>query len=470
MVFIFFGRRPVPGLTPGRFDGDLTGNLRYNDKKTSNYSPEMTGYAQAISADKPKSATQGYAPETGRYIGNHHDTGMAGAAPAALDQVARGIAGNRSSSRLTDAINSGQGTLGNRSFMQFVGAAQQQTRAPDADNGSEPLQMMWHNPGRRALAPSMSASVFRPGGASRTRPGPVSHLPLNPRRNVWDKDIVFGVEHLDTQDLAIKLEASTNAAIARHRFRYFNKPVPPKFGDTFLWSKGVFNFADRNKLKRRDLPYMAYAREAIATALARGGEINWALGHLDFDKVFAELFRVETEYGTDPVKYMAEVSFPDLLGRRGKYIDARTGEEVAVPQINLSNPSEDTLEELDRFSERVKNGEIKDVTPFQPRITTTEIIGFLMGDERKYLDKTSFFDARHREADQAKFVSAFSGVLDQLLARKPEIGPDNKYKLEQSVYRPLDWYTGFPCGQCNAVFRVGRELEDHWKSFPGHRP
>ena len=354
--------------------------------------------------------------------------------------------------------------------MQFVGDAQQQTRGPGADSGHDPLQMMWPNLGRRAFSPLQTASAFRPGGASRTRPGPAAMLPLNPRRHVWDRDIVFGAEHPDTQDLAIKLEASTNAAIARQRFRYFNKPVPPGFGDTFLWSERVFNFADRNKLKRRDLPYMAYAREAITTALARGGSISWALGHLDFDKVFAELFRVETEYGTDPVRYMAEVSFPDLVDRRGKFIDARTGDEVIEPQVHLSNPSEDVLEELEKFGERVKNGEIIDVTPFQPRITTTEIIGFLMGDERKYLDKTSFFDARHQEADRAEFVSAFSGVLDRLLARKPEIGPDNEYQLEAPVYRPLQRYTGFPCAQCDAVFAFGWKLEEHWKSFPGHRP
>ncbi len=430
----------------------------------------MTKCAQPASVNRPKPGSRGCAPGAAGLAGTHRDAPKAEALPAALEQVAQGITGRRPSAGLMDAVNTGQGALGNRRFMRFVGGAQQQTRAPGADSGDEPLQMMWPNLGRRALTPLTGASVFRPGGALRTRPGPVAGLPLNPRRNVWDRDIVFGAEHRDTQDLAIKLEASTNAAIARQRFRHFNKPVPPGFGDTFLWSERVFNFADRNKLNRRDLPYMAYAREAITTALARGGSINWALGHLDFDKVFAELFRVETEYGADPVRYMAEVSFPDLVDKRGKFIDARTGEEVVEPQVHLSNPSEDVLQELEKFAERVKNGEIIDVTPFQPHITTTEIIGFLMGDERKYLEKTSFFDARHREAERAEFVSAFSGVLDRLRARRPEIGPDNEYRLEAPVYRPLDVYTGFPCGQCSAVFRVGWELEEHWKSFPDHRP
>ncbi len=426
----------------------------------------MTIHTQATGLNKLNSGARGHFPETGAHTGNHHDAGMAGDAPAALGQVAQRLLDNGSSAGLMDAINTSQGTLGNRHFMRFIEAAV----APVSDPGNEPLQMMWSNLGRRVVNPLMGASVFRPGGTSRTRPGPVANLPLNPRRNAWDKDIVFGAEHPDTQDLAIKLEASTNAAIPRQRFRYLNKPVPPGFGDTFLWSEKVFNFADRNKLNRRDVPYMAYAREAIATALARGGKINWALGRLDFGKVFAELFRVESEYGTDPVRYMAEVSFPDLVDRRGKYIDARTGEEVAEPMINLSNPSDDVMEELDRFSERAKNGEIKDVTPFQPLITTTEIIGFLMGDERKYLDETSFFDARHQEAERTEFVSAFSGVLDRLLARRPEIGPGNEYQLEAPVYRPLDQYSGFPCGQCTAVFKFGWELEEHWKSFPGHRP
>ena len=429
----------------------------------------MTEYAQAIHFNRPGSATQGHAPGMSRHIGTHHDAVQADAVPGALEQVAQEIAGNRRSAGLMDAINAGQSALGNRSFMQLAGAAQRQACAPDADSGNEPLQMMWPNLGRRSFAPLMSASVFRPGGASPTRPGSVSRLPLNPRRNVWDKDILFGMDHRNTLELAIKLEASTDSIIDRFRFRNLDKPVPPGFRYAHLWSKSGYGFADRNKLKRRDLPYMAYAREAIATALARGGNITWALGHLDFDKVFAELFRVETEHGTDPVRYMAEVSFPELMEKHGKYIDARTGEELTMPRINLNNPVDDDLEAVEKFEERVKNGEIKNIATFQPLITTTEIIGFLMGDERKYLDKTSFFDARHQETDRAEFVSAFSGVLDQLLARKREIGPDNEYKLEAQVYRPLDLYSGFPCGQCDTVFKYQRELEEHWKSFPGHR-
>ena len=81
------------------------------------------------------------------------------------------------------------------------------------------------------------------------------------------------------------------------------------------------------------------------------------------------------------------------------------------------------LKEFEKFNERVKNGEIIDIATFKPLITTTEIIGFLMGDERKYLDKTAFFDARHQEADRGEFQAAFSGVLDQLMARRGEIGP-----------------------------------------------
>ena len=68
----------------------------------------------------------------GRQRGKQADAGPAGAVPAALEQVAQGIAGKRPSAALTDAINTGQGALGNRAFMQFVGAAQQQARTPDA--------------------------------------------------------------------------------------------------------------------------------------------------------------------------------------------------------------------------------------------------------------------------------------------------------------------------------------------------
>ena len=400
--------------------------------------------------------------------------------PAAMHSAAMGMTGAHGPFQFRQAVDTAQAQIGNRALMNHVGrlhglhahqvAGGPTGVMPGTDSGNDPLQMMWRNPGRRALSPLMSASLFRPGVAAQQRPGPGRNLSLSPRRNIWDKDILFGVDHGDTLDMAIKLEASTDSIVARHRFGYFNKRPPPGFNEAHLWDKPGYGFADRNKLKRTDLPYMAYAREAIATAMERGGNIFWALGHLDFDQVFAELFRVATEHGTDPVRYMAEVTFPELLEKHGKYIDVRTGDAVAVPRMNLSNPVDADLKAFEEFNERVMYGEVKDISTFKPLITTTEIIGFLMGDERKYLDKTSFFDASHQEADRGEFLAAFSGVLDQLLARKPEIGPDNEYKLETSVYRPLDWYTGYPCGHCSEIFRVKRELEEHWKSFPGHRP
>ena len=81
--------------------------------------------------------------------------------------------------------------------------------------------------------------------------------------------------------------------------------------------------------------------------------------------------------------------------------------------MDLNLPHEDDLIAVEKFQERLKKGEIKNITPFQPLIrTTAEIIGFLMGDERKYLDKTLFFDARHQKAEQVDFLSAYYSVLD----------------------------------------------------------
>ena len=114
------------------------------------------------------------------------------------------------------------------------------------------------------------------------------------------------------------------------------------------------------------------------------------------------------------------------------------GEKVKEPVVDLNMPHEDDLIAVEKFQERLKKGEIKNITPFQPLITTAEIIGFLMGDERKYLDKTLFFDARHQKAEQVDFLSAYYSVLDQLLLRQAEFSPENAYKLEQPVYRPLD--------------------------------
>ena len=331
-----------------------------------------------------------------------------------------------------------------------------------------PIQMMWPALARQGLSPAKRTSMLRSGGTSLMRPDMFRNLFLSPKRYDWNKDILFGPDNNDTLDLAIKQEAATDSAIHIRRFDNFNKQPPPGFSAGHLWDKGAFNFADRSQLKRRDRPYMDYAREAIATAMSRGGNIYWALGRLNFDKVFSDLFRTQKEYGTDPVEYMAKVSFPELMDKHGKFVDANTGEEVKIPEIDLNTVTREDIEEKDKFSERVEKGEIKEVTPFQPLITTTEIIGFLMGDERKYLDKTTFFDARHCQADQAYFLSAFYDVLTQLRARQPELGQENDYKLEQSVYRSLDKYTGFPCSHCGEIFRAFWELEKHWKDFPRH--
>ena len=344
--------------------------------------------------------------------------------------------------------------------------AEVRTSSPTAD---APVQMMWPALARRGLSPVKRASMLRSGGSPLTRPGMLRNLLLSPKRYDWNKDILFGPDNSDTLDLAIKQEAATDSAIHKAKFSKFNKTPPPGFSPGHLWDKGAFNFADRSQLSRRDRPYMDYAREAITTAMARGGHIYWALGRLDFDKVFSDMFKIEMEYGTDPVKYMAEVSFPELMDKHGKFVDANTGEEIKPPPFDFNMPTMEDAKAADEFDERVEKGEIKNVTPFQPLITTTEIIGFLMGDERKYLDKTTFLDARHHKADQADFLPAFYNVLAQLRARQAELGPANDYKLEQLVYRPLDMYTAFPCSHCGEIFSIIRLLEEHWEELPAHR-
>ena len=112
----------------------------------------MTKWAQPTSVNKPKPGIRGYAPRAAGLTGTHRDAVKAEALPAALEQVAQGIPGKRPSAGLMDAVNTGQGAMGNRRFMRFVEGVQQQTRAPGADSGNAPLQMMWRNPGRRGIA------------------------------------------------------------------------------------------------------------------------------------------------------------------------------------------------------------------------------------------------------------------------------------------------------------------------------
>ena len=92
--------------------------------------PNMGRLTQAF--DNTEELAGHSAPEAGRQIGSQFDIGQAGAVPAALDQVAQGILGSGSPAGLMDAINAGQSALGNRSFMQFVEAAQQHGPAADA--------------------------------------------------------------------------------------------------------------------------------------------------------------------------------------------------------------------------------------------------------------------------------------------------------------------------------------------------
>ena len=400
---------------------------------------------------------------------------------AALHAVTRGITEGQRLLRFKCAVDTLQGQIGNRAFMNYVDgqyrrhahqvAGRPTTVTPGADSGNGPLQMMWPGLARRGLPALMNRTARNRDRASQIKPAPGRNLVIRPvgRHQAWHKDILFGVNAPATLQLAVKQEAATDSAIPKPMFTLVDRHPPYDFPAGHLWDKGAYGFADRDQLERRDVPYMAYAREAIATALARTGKIFWALGHLHFESVFSDLFRVQAEYGQDPVRYMAEVSFPDIMDRSGKYIDTRTGDEVEKPAVNPSMPMEEDFIAENTFMERVKKGEIKNITPFQPLITTIEIIGFLMGDERRYLDRTSFFDTHHQEVDKAGFLSDFSGVLEQLQGRQAELGTENDYKLEQSVYRPLDRYSRYPCGQCSAVFRFRWELEGHWKSFPDHK-
>ena len=340
---------------------------------------------------------------------------------------------------------------------------------PVSGGGNGPVQMMWPDLARHRLPALMSMFALRSGGESRIRPGPGRNLLLNPRRHVWNKDILFGANYLDTLYLAIKQEAATDSAISRSLFKNLGRDFPANFPVSHLWDRSAFGFANRDQLMRRDRPYMDYVREAIVSAMARRGNLYWALGHLDFNNVFSDLFRIQDEYGQDPVKYMAEVSYPDLMDKHGKYIDASTREDVKRPQLDIMGASPGELEAFEEFHRLVEQGRIVNVTPFQPLITTAEIIGFLLGDERKFLDRTIFFDMYHQKADQENFLSAFFNVLDQLLDRRAEMGAENDYKLERPVYRPLDRYSAYPCGHCDAVFKFNRELEEHWNNFPAHR-
>ena len=462
----------------------------------------MTRHSQVTGFNKPASGAQGHSPHTDADSGSHHDTGMAGDAPAALGQVAQRILGNEASAGLMDAINTSQSTLGNRNFMQFIKAARQQTRAPDSygiaaravvngylpeslpdpvaegpanvapvsNRGDEPLQMMWRNPGRGVLRGLTNKSALNRDRTSPVQPAPRRDLSISPGRQDWNRDILFGANSTATLELAVKLEASTDSAIPRHTFKQLDRVAPYSFPVSHLWDKPAFDFADRNLLTRRKLSYMAYVREAIATAMERGGNIYWALGRLQFQYVFSDLFRVRMEHGLDPIKYMAEVSYPDLMDKHGLYIDADTGQVVAEPPLKLQEGDTSELEKFEDFHRRVEQGRIITVTPFQPLITSVEIIGFLMGDERKFLDRTSFFDARHRQVDREKFLADFSVVHDHLRSRQAEIGPENNFILEPEIYRPLDLYSRYPCGHCDKVFTSKWELENHWKSFPVHGP
>ena len=191
--------------------------------------------------------------------------------------------------RSKHAVDTVQAQIGNRALMEYVGRQYEQRVhhvAPGSNPETEPVQMMWPRLARRGLPALMNKSAVNRDRASQVQQASGRNLSTSSRRNIWDKDILFGVEHPDTLELAIRLEASTDSIIPRHMFGYFNKRAPCGFSDGHLWAKSGYGFANRNKLERTDLPYMDYAREAITTAMERGGNIFWALGHLGFDDVF----------------------------------------------------------------------------------------------------------------------------------------------------------------------------------------
>ena len=235
-------------------------------------------------------------------IGAHGRAARAGSHPgpdgmlSAMHSVAMGITGEQGPLQFRRAVDAVQAQVGNRAFMNQVarqygqrthrGAGGPAQAMPRPDNENLPLQMMWRNPGRRVLPGLMNRPALNRRRASRVQPPLRRELSTSPRRRDWNRDILFGAASAATLELAIKLEAATDSSMPRPFFKQLGRAVPHGFPVSNLWDKPAFDFADREQITRRDLPYMAYAREAIATAMARGGNIYWALGRLHFDNVF----------------------------------------------------------------------------------------------------------------------------------------------------------------------------------------
>lgn len=138
----------------------------------------------------------------------------------------------------------------------------------------------------------------------------------------YRKDVLLGASSRDFEAVALLHEFATDAplrgllgdddaldAYQSARLELAGSPAWDPFMASSEHPWDALGFADRNKLLGKTTPYVTYSREAIATAIQRGGRAAFYLGQVDMTRHFTDALRIEKDHAQPYETYVSTVTY-----------------------------------------------------------------------------------------------------------------------------------------------------------------
>jgi len=239
------------------------------------------------------------------------------------------------------------------------------------------------------------------------------HGPTVFKREKFDRDIMFGANSPRFEERALKEQAATDSTLPFDRdpqaFERYKEAHGKIHGRPLIenahqvrmahqpWD--TLKFADRDGLNK-DRPYVDYSRQAVKTALDRGGKVFFASPAFNAHTHFKDALRVEMEKTIPYQTYIQSVSYRQQQGH-----DVRE-------RLGGSDPFQ-TGDEADlRLAE-----EAAKLRGAQPLLTSIELADFLEGGLRDV--PVQYSDAAGKDIDRLRFAELY------LAAREAVFSPEN---------------------------------------------